>query len=216
MLEGWAWLGAWGDSGWGMAAERSRSVFWSALAFEAGLGMAGWALARVTGQTLGGEGGGLGVALGLGILATLPMLAGFAVIRVSGWAPLAQLRAVMERVLRPVFSDWSVLQLGAIALAAGIGEELLFRGFLQPYLANWMPSWCALVVASIVFGLAHPLSVVYATVVGVIGVYLGALYMVTGDLVVPMVTHAVYDGVALVWFLRGRRRGGGVELEPGS
>jgi membrane protease YdiL (CAAX protease family) len=35
-----------------------------------------------------------------------------------------------------------------------------------------------------------------------IGLYLGLLWLWTGNLLTPMITHAVYDILALVYFLR--------------
>jgi membrane protease YdiL (CAAX protease family) len=39
-----------------------------------------------------------------------------------------------------------------------------------------------------------------------IGVYLGVLYVLTGNLLAPMIAHAVYDAVFLIWSLKVRRR----------
>ena len=36
----------------------------------------------------------------------------------------------------------------------------------------------------------------------VVGIYLGLLWLATGNLLVPIVTHGVYDFAALVWLLR--------------
>jgi hypothetical protein len=37
----------------------------------------------------------------------------------------------------------------------------------------------------------------------IVGIYLGAIWLLTGNLLVPIVAHAVYDFVALTWFLKG-------------
>ncbi|MEI6785094.1 MAG: CPBP family glutamic-type intramembrane protease [Verrucomicrobiota bacterium] len=42
----------------------------------------------------------------------------------------------------------------------------------------------------------------YAIVAALLGVYLGLLWMWTGNLLTPMITHAVYDFATLVYFLR--------------
>ncbi|MCB1128010.1 MAG: CPBP family intramembrane metalloprotease, partial [Verrucomicrobiae bacterium] len=59
-----------------------------------------------------------------------------------------------------------------------------------------------LVLASGLFGAAHSVNRTYATAAAVVGVYLGTLYQITGGLLGPILTHAVYDFLALVWFLR--------------
>ena len=60
----------------------------------------------------------------------------------------------------------------------------------------------ALVLASVVFGAAHLLTWTYAIIAAFIGAYLGLLWIWTGNLLTPMITHAVYDFVALVYFCR--------------
>jgi len=59
-----------------------------------------------------------------------------------------------------------------------------------------------LAIASIVFGLAHPMSVTYAVLAGAIGVYWGWLLMASENLLVPIVTHTAYDFVAIVYLTR--------------
>jgi membrane protease YdiL (CAAX protease family) len=74
--------------------------------------------------------------------------------------------------------------------------------------ADWLgpPSgpWIALVVASIVFGFGHMISGAYAVVAMVIGVYLGALLMVTESIVAPVIAHGLYDFCALLYLVRFR------------
>jgi uncharacterized protein len=43
----------------------------------------------------------------------------------------------------------------AMALSSSVFEELLFRGVLFRAVENWLGSWAALVVSSLVFGLTH-------------------------------------------------------------
>jgi membrane protease YdiL (CAAX protease family) len=42
-----------------------------------------------------------------------------------------------------------------ISLAAGFGEELVYRGVLMVALARFMPPWAAILVQALVFGFAH-------------------------------------------------------------
>jgi membrane protease YdiL (CAAX protease family) len=55
-----------------------------------------------------------------------------------------------------------------------------------------------------VFGLAHPISTTYAVLASLIGIYLGFLFVATDNLLVPIVTHAAYDFLALVYLLSGQ------------
>ena len=107
-------------------------------------------------------------------------------------------RAVYEEVLVPLFARLSVPSIIAIGAAAGIGEEWLFRGVLQPALG--------LAVASVLFGMAHvgglrmlPFGV-WATAMGFV---MGGLAIATGGLIAPMVAHGVYDMLALQYIRRG-------------
>jgi uncharacterized protein len=77
-----------------------------------------------------------------------------------------------------------------VSIAAGVGEELFFRGVLQSY--------TGILVASILFALVHfgtaarrfmPLVVLYTGV----GIYFGGLFEFTNDLSAPIIVHAAYD-----------------------
>jgi len=84
-----------------------------------------------------------------------------------------------------------------VCVTAGICEEIVYRGFLLHYL-HVLPFHLgltrALVVAAVIFGIAH----LYQGVAGgistaVIGFVFGGLFLVTGSLLIPMVIHAVMD-----------------------
>src|ERR1700689_5368217 len=84
-----------------------------------------------------------------------------------------------------------------VFLTAGICEEILFRGFLIHYFRELPFSlglMAAVIVSSVVFGFEH----LYQGVVGVIstavlGFALAAVYLVTGNLLAPMILHALID-----------------------
>jgi uncharacterized protein len=87
-------------------------------------------------------------------------------------------------------------------LSAGVGEEMLFRGVLQTSLGAWLGVGWGLVVASILFGLLHPISLPYIFVTIVLGFYIGGAFLLTGNLLTVMVTHAVYDLALMAYLLR--------------
>lgn len=103
------------------------------------------------------------------------------------------------------------LRIALMAFGAGVSEELLFRGFLQTWLAGFSPVVVALILSNIVFGLLHMRTVLYAVIAGAVGVYLGALYLVTDNLLAPIMTHMLYDAVALEYTRRAiaKYRAGG-------
>jgi len=137
----------------------------------------------------------LGVAAAVPVaLVILSMMSG--PVSRLGWVQRPMDR-ILER-LRPPFG-LSIRSLGAadivlLSLAAGIGEELFFRGMMQSFIGVW---WAALV-----FGLLHALTPAYFILATGIGLYFGYLYEATGNLLVPMVSHATYDIFALVLLQR--------------
>ena len=87
----------------------------------------------------------------------------------------------------------------ALGLAAGFGEEMLFRGVLQWELASRFGDTVALGITSIVFGLLHAVTPLYAIFAALASIYFGWLYQSAGNLAIPIVTHAIYDVGALLW-----------------
>ena len=140
-----------------------------------------------------------------GVAAVIPMLVGFAWLLQSETAFPARIRMFFEHVIRPVFGDWSLFQLAIISVLAGFCEEALFRGALQGGLSAVTGTIPALLIASIAFGLAHPISKEYILAAALVGLLLGSLMIVTGNLLSSIVAHGLYDFCALIWFLRLHR-----------
>ena len=84
-----------------------------------------------------------------------------------------------------------------ISLAAGISEELLFRGVMQTVLYSVLPFALAVILPNIIFGALHMRTILYAVIAGVVGIYLGVVFAITGSLLSVIVCHAVYDVIAL-------------------
>ena len=90
---------------------------------------------------------------------------------------------------------------GALCVTAGICEEWLARGFLFRYFGQTPWHWgltAAFIIASGIFGVNH----LYQGLAGALaatttGVVMGLLYLWTGNLLVPMITHALIDLRAL-------------------
>ncbi|MBN2505833.1 MAG: CPBP family intramembrane metalloprotease [Verrucomicrobia bacterium] len=137
-----------------------------------------------------------------GAAAAVPMLAAFGWMLRSRWRPLAALREFLETHVRPFMGSWSVGQLLAISCIAGVAEESLFRAVLQDGLGPRLTAMGAWLAASLLFGLCHAVTRTYAAMAALMGGYLGIVYGLTGNLLAPIVSHALYDVVALVVFLR--------------
>ena len=97
-----------------------------------------------------------------------------------------------------------------LCVSAGICEEILFRGFLMSYLhhAPLYLGWTlALIASSICFGWNHlyqGASGVFSTALA--GFAFGLLFLLSGNLILPMVMHVVVDlQVVLVLRPAGRK-----------
>jgi uncharacterized protein len=143
-------------------------------------------------------------AAGKGALATVPMLGFLAATIYWPVGPLGQIKAFFDHELAPALRgcDWPDLAL--ISVAAGMGEEMLFRGVIQGSLARALGPLPGLAAAAAVFGLLHPISLTYVAIAGLLGAYLGAVWLVSGNLLTVMVAHALYDFIALIVLLKDR------------
>lgn len=137
-----------------------------------------------------------------GVLGSLPLLAVMLLIIHFPLGPLARLNRVVDDLILPLFKSCREIDFATISLLAGIGEELLFRGLIQAQLAAWLSPAAGLVLASILFGLAHAITVSYAVLATVFGLYLGGLWLWSDNLLVAIISHAIYDFVALVYLVR--------------
>ena len=80
-----------------------------------------------------------------------------------------------------------------IYLVTGVPEEFLFRGLLQNLLAQWLGPRSGLVVASIIFGLAHLPDPRYVLLATIAGVAYGLVYARTQRITASAITHALVD-----------------------
>ena len=141
----------------------------------------------------------------LGVVASVPLLLGL------WWSLRTELPSVRHLVqlvqaqLGPVLASRSPAVLAVLSILAGTAEEVLFRGVVQQGLGHLLPDGVALAVTSILFGLAHFLTPAYALLAAAAGLYLGTLFLLQGNLLVPIVTHALYDFVALTYLVRRYR-----------
>ncbi len=185
-----------------------RSFFLICL-FEGGLGVVAWGLGWLSGYSPLSTIQLTWVSLIWGLLGTLPLIFALLLIEKCRATALVEIRGVVQEVLVPLFRDFSVWQIFVIALLAGVGEEILFRGFIQGGLASCLTFFnvpsspiFALFVASILFGVMHPITRVYAILCMLAGLYLGGLWLWSDNLLIPILVHAFYDFFALLYLLR--------------
>jgi uncharacterized protein len=142
-----------------------------------------------------------------GALAGLPPFALFWFLLKTSSPWWNDIRIFLEETIRPAFGNWNLVQLGLLSLSAGVCEEVLFRALLQSWLADGLGVIPALIIASFIFGLLHWITWSYLWFATCMGLYLGAVWLTTENLLVPIVAHALYDFLALVYFLKTPGRG---------
>jgi membrane protease YdiL (CAAX protease family) len=89
----------------------------------------------------------------------------------------------------------------AAALAAGIGEEIVFRGLLIAAGVGilGLPAWAAAVLAALLFGVGHRYQGLRGMIVTTCAaVVFTTLYALTGNLLVPIALHITVDLVSLL------------------
>ncbi len=139
-----------------------------------------------------------GVAIGA-VTAALLVAMNYYVLRYAPVLPgVGALRRVHDNMFRPLFARIDPLDVAVISIAAGVGEEVFFRGAVQQEFG--------LVLASVTFGLMHfggGGTAVFGLWAGALGLMLGVVAFGTGGLVAPVVAHVLYDAAALVYIRWG-------------
>ncbi|ELY44328.1 CPBP family intramembrane glutamic endopeptidase [Natronorubrum sulfidifaciens] len=97
-----------------------------------------------------------------------------------------------------------VLGIPIAILLTGPGEELLYRGIIQSRLSETFPTALAVVLAAVVFAVVHfpvylgsDLGAVLISLgtVTTLGLYLGVLYELSDNLIVPALIHGGFNAV---------------------
>ena len=94
------------------------------------------------------------------------------------------------------------LNLVLVAVFAGVGEELFFRGVLQRLFIKLFKSpWAGILVTAFIFSAIH-LQFYGFIPRFILGVLLGLLYWYSGSLWPAIIAHFVYDAfaVVMIWF----------------
>jgi len=129
----------------------------------------------------------LGLAVGLGVV-------GLSRIAVARWEWARALHAAFRDILGPLTGREVVV----LAASSAIGEELLFRGALLP--------WIGLVPSTLAFGLLHigpgKRFLPWTISAVIMGLAFGGLAQVTGNLGAPIVAHFVINLLNLRYITR--------------
>lgn len=104
----------------------------------------------------------------------------------------------IEYMLTQKGTDQLLKNLFFIAVFAGVGEELFFRGVVQRLLIRWFNSpWAGILAAAAIFSAIHFQFDGFLPRM-MLGIVLGAMYWYSGSLWVAILAHVVYDGVIVI------------------
>ncbi|HET7541483.1 MAG TPA: CPBP family intramembrane glutamic endopeptidase [Polyangiaceae bacterium] len=92
--------------------------------------------------------------------------------------------------LRPVARDLSAIGIVAVAAFSALGEELWFRGLLQPWLGLWLQAAAFGIVHAQLRGPSRWAWITWATLMGLA---FGATFQLTGSLLGPIAAHALIN-----------------------
>ncbi len=151
----------------------------------------------------------LGLLVGFGLALLLPFVSIF---KQKGRAAVRKALAKFDYLL-PSDSARDYIWFGLLCVTAGVCEECLFRGFLMHYLGAspfHLSMTIAIILSAGVFGLNH----LYQGLSGmatsaVLGVIFALLFVATGNLLLPMLVHALVDLRALALVIASRERNAG-------
>jgi membrane protease YdiL (CAAX protease family) len=143
-------------------------------------------------------------AAGLGILGTLPLFLLFLACEQTNLKSLQKIRNLLQETLCPSLYQHHWADLLILAAIAGIGEEVLFRGVLQPWLERAWGIDAGLIVSSLIFGLIHAVTPLYAVLASLISLYLGLSldYAGSRNLLTPIIIHGLYDFLVFLMLIK--------------
>lgn len=143
-----------------------------------------------------------------GILGTLPLCLIFITLNQIQMDSLHKIREMLKDTLGPSLYQLHWTDLFVLAAIAGISEEILFRGVIQPWLENSWGVMGGILISSVIFGLVHAVTALYFVMATVVSIYLGLYldYDNTRNLLTPIIIHALYDFFAFVVILHSYRQ----------
>jgi membrane protease YdiL (CAAX protease family) len=135
-------------------------------------------------------------AIAYGVIGTAPLFLLFLAVE--------QIRTLLLETLGAGLSRYHWSDLFMLAAIAGISEEILFRGVIQPWMESLWGMTVGLVGSNIIFGLVHAVTPLYAVLAMLVGIYLGLSLDYGGDrnLLTPVIIHGLYDFLAFVALMR--------------
>lgn len=118
---------------------------------------------------------------------------------------IRDMRKLMLKGIHSLFLKAGILDIIVIAFLAGLGEEVLFRGAIQGKFG--------IIIASVLFGLAHAITPAYVIIAAIMGIYIGLLYEHYNSLFLVIQLHFIYDLGALLWLKHLKAPNGAVNTK---
>lgn len=110
-----------------------------------------------------------------------------------------QLEEITMKIVNVHSMSDLIFNLLLIAVLAGLGEELFFRGIIQTVFTEWKnPIW-AIWVAAFIFSFIHMQFYGFFPRM-LLGAFFGYLLLWSGNLWLPILAHTINNGVAVVFY----------------
>ncbi|MEE9337214.1 MAG: CPBP family intramembrane glutamic endopeptidase [Methylococcaceae bacterium] len=142
-----------------------------------------------------------------GFFGTAPLYLIFMAMEHMPYDSIQKIRQILIDTIGSSMNKQNWADLFILAAIAGIAEEVLFRGVIQPWMENSWGMNPGLIFSSMLFGLIHAVTPLYAILATVISIYLGLSLDYGGErnLLTPIVIHGLYDFLAFIAIMKSYR-----------
>jgi len=146
-------------------------------------------------------------AVAYGLVGTMPLFLLYLSLERIQTESVIKIKHMLFETLGSGLHRYHWTDLLILASIAGLSEELLFRGVIQPWIESSWGMTAGLVGSNIIFGLAHAVTPLYAALATLVGIYLSLSLDYDGDrnLLIPIVIHGFYDFLAFIALMRAYR-----------
>lgn len=144
----------------------------------------------------------------VGMFGTMPLFILFQAMQYLHIEEIQKIRRMLMETLGPSLKNCNWADLMVLASIAGIAEEILFRGVLQPWLENHWGLNIGLILSNLVFGAVHEVTPLYFFIATLVGIYLGLSLGYGGErnLLIPIIIHSLYDFLAFMVIIRAYKK----------
>ncbi|MFU8787383.1 MAG: lysostaphin resistance A-like protein [Methylobacter sp.] len=142
-----------------------------------------------------------------GLIGTAPLFFLYLVLQQLPLKSAIKIRDILFQTLGAALQRYHWADLLVLAAVAGISEEILFRGVVQPWIEVSWGMAAGLIATNVIFGLAHAVTPLYAILATLVGIYLSLSMDYDGNrnLFLPIIIHGLYDFLAFIALMRAYR-----------